>query len=403
MACTQKIIQGRIAGTSFLSCVLSAGSLQIIGTYMPALSDEFNVGSAVLGWICSFGYAMLCLAGPVAGVIINKAEPRWVVMTGGLIQASALILTYLAKTTTVLYFSLGLLPGFGASLVYVSAQISVATYFTSYYTTAVGIVISGTGVGIILLPPLIEKLIVVYGWRGAVLIHGALILNVLVMGALLPRHRGQQRIARNTDMTEKKKHKADPQYHQVSPNTDEGKVKSASKLSEVLESENHYLCWVLEVYLDEFFMAFPSMPRSCCRRQCIIMMTLIAAAVLTFVNPLANNYPGYVVSATCIGVTSGIQIPLVYTIIRRNVGSLRLATAVGMELLVDGLAIIVGGYLAGAIQQLSGNYSLSFYLVGSAYTLAVCFFLPVLLMERRAKTWTPIPTASAKTDVGTRV
>ncbi|XP_072051820.1 monocarboxylate transporter 13-like [Amphiura filiformis] len=220
MAGRQKIIHGRIVvGTLFLSYVLSVGLLQIIGAYMPALSDEFNVGSAILGWICSFGNAVLCLAGPVAGVIINKAEPRWVVMIGGLIQASGLILTYLAKTTTVLYFSLGLLPG-------------------------------------------------------------------------------------------------------------------------------------------------------------------------------------YVVSATGIGVTSGIQIPLLYTIIRRNVGTWQLSTAVGLELLIDGLGIMVGGYLAGAIQQLSGNYSLSFYLVGSAYTLAVCFFLPVLLMERRAKTWIPIPTA--KTEVGTR-
>ncbi|XP_072038211.1 monocarboxylate transporter 13-like isoform X2 [Amphiura filiformis] len=462
MAYRRKRTQGRIVvGTSFLSYVLSGASVQIIGAYMPALSDEFNVGSAVLGWICSFGYAMMCLAGPVAGVVINKAEPRWVVMTGGLIQASGLILTYLAKTTTVLYISLGLLPGFGASLVYVSAQISVATYFTSYYSTAIGIVLSGTGVGIILLSPLIEKLIVVYGWRGAVLIHGALILNVVVMGALLPRHRVQQKIARNTDMVETKKHKINQQYHQVSPNTDEGNMKSASKQAEVLESENvaneitlrnaktkWYLAHIqlftaspimVLVYLVTFFVnaaygaaithmynqivlsgysetkgalalsllgvgsllgrIFHGIPidAKIMLPSTLYMMTLIAAAVMTFVNPLANNYPGYVVSATGIGFLSGILFPLLYTIIRRNVGTWQLSTAVGLELLVDGLGIMVGGYIAGAIQQLSGNYSLSFYLVGSIYMLAVCFFLPVLLVERKAKTWINI------TEVGTRV
>ncbi|XP_072038209.1 monocarboxylate transporter 14-like [Amphiura filiformis] len=385
-------------------------------------------------------------------------------MTGGLIQASGLILTYLARTTTVLYFTLGLLPGFGASLVLVSTQISVATYFTTYYSTAIGIVYSGLGFGIVLLSPLIEKLIVVYGWRGAMLIHGALILNVVVMGALSPRHRVQQKIARNTDMVEK--YKTDQQYRQVSPNTDEGNMKSASKLSEVLESENvtneitlrnaetkWYLTHIqlfttspimVLVYLVTFFVnaaygaAITHMYNQIVLSGCsetkgalalsllgvgsllgrifhgipidakimlpstLYIMTLIAAAAITFVNPLANNYPGYVVSAAGIGVMSGIYFPLIYTIIRRSVGTCQLATAVGLELLMDGLGIMVGGYLVGAIQQLSGNYSLSFYLVGGIYILAVCFFLPVFLTERKAKTWMTIHTC-AKTKIGTRV
>ncbi|XP_072037460.1 monocarboxylate transporter 13-like [Amphiura filiformis] len=300
-------------------------------------------------------------------------------------------------------------------------------------------------------------------WRGV--IHGALILNVVVMGALSPRHRVQQKIARNTDVMDSKKHKVDLQYRQVSPNTDEGNMKSATKQAEVLESENvangitlrnaetkWYLTHIqlfttspimVLVYLVTFFVnvaygasithmynqivlsgysetkgalalsllgvgsllgrIFHGIPidAKIMLPSTLYMVTLIAAAVITFVNPLANNYPGYVVSATGIGVTSGILFPLLYTIMRRNVGTLQLSTAVGMELLVDGLGIMVGGYLAGATQQLSGNYSLSFYLVGSTYALAVCFFLPVLLVERRVKTWTHITTA--KTEDGTRL
>ncbi|XP_072039056.1 monocarboxylate transporter 13-like [Amphiura filiformis] len=282
------------------------------------------------------------------------------------------------------------------------------------------------------------------------------------MGACLPRHRVQQRIARNTDITKKKKHKP-AQYNQVSPNTDECKKESASKQAEVLESENvaneitlrnaetkWYLAHIqlfttspimVLVYLVIFLVhvaygaalthtynqivlsgysetkgalalsllgvgsllgrIFHGIPidAKIMLPSTLYMMTLIAAAVLTFVNPLANNYPVYVVSAAGIGVTSGIQIPLVYTIVRRNVGTWQLATAVGLELLMAGLGIMVGGYIAGAIQQLSGNYSLSFYLVGSAYTLSVCVFLPVLLVERRVKTWIHITTA--KTEDGT--
>ena len=51
---------------AFTAFLLSNGSIQVIGVYMTSLGDEFDVGSAMLGWICSLGFAINCMAGNTA-------------------------------------------------------------------------------------------------------------------------------------------------------------------------------------------------------------------------------------------------------------------------------------------------------------------------------------------------
>lgn len=60
----------------------------------------------------------------------------------------------------------------------------IAEYFKRYYSLAIGIVFSGAGIGGFVFPPVVQYLEVTYGWRGAMLVHAGIILNVMVLGAL---------------------------------------------------------------------------------------------------------------------------------------------------------------------------------------------------------------------------
>ena len=58
-------------------------------------------------------------------------------------------------------------------------------YFDKRRSLACGLIMCGYSVGVFLLPPLIQLSISMYGWQGALFILGALVLQVMVCGALL--------------------------------------------------------------------------------------------------------------------------------------------------------------------------------------------------------------------------
>lgn len=61
---------------------------------------------------------------------------------------------------------------------------SVTCYFEKYRSLATGIAVCGSGLGTFLFAPISEYLITEYGWRGALLIIAAVVLNCIILGAL---------------------------------------------------------------------------------------------------------------------------------------------------------------------------------------------------------------------------
>ena len=61
-----------------------------------------------------------------------------------------------------------------------ASLLCVAFYFDKKQSFAIGLTTCGIGVGSVWFPPLTEWLIKMYGWKGAVLITAAMILNCLV-------------------------------------------------------------------------------------------------------------------------------------------------------------------------------------------------------------------------------
>jgi MFS family permease len=62
--------------------------------------------------------------------------------------------------------------------------VSVTCYFEKYRSLATGIAVCGSGLGTFIFAPLTEYLITEYGWRGAMLIIAAIVLNCMILGAL---------------------------------------------------------------------------------------------------------------------------------------------------------------------------------------------------------------------------
>lgn len=61
----------------------------------------------------------------------------------------------------------------------------VGCYFRERKALAYGIAMSGSGIGTFVLAPVVQLLIELYSWRGALLVLSAFVANLCVCGALL--------------------------------------------------------------------------------------------------------------------------------------------------------------------------------------------------------------------------
>lgn len=75
--------------------------------------------------------------------------------------------------------------GLGFALCYTPAIAMVGTYFRQRKALAYGIAMSGSGIGTFVLAPVVQELMELYSWRGALLVLSAMVGNLCVCGALL--------------------------------------------------------------------------------------------------------------------------------------------------------------------------------------------------------------------------
>ncbi|MGH9901024.1 MAG: MFS transporter [Pyrinomonadaceae bacterium] len=118
------------------------------------------------------------LAAPFAGGLIDRYGPRKVMPVGALVTAGAL--AWLSQVTALwqLYVAFGVIAAAGCAMLHIVPLTTVVSqWFVRNRGTAIGIVAAGQGVGQVLMP-LLQYLIDQFGWRGAYLVLGAVILTV---------------------------------------------------------------------------------------------------------------------------------------------------------------------------------------------------------------------------------
>ena len=105
-------------------------------------------------------------------------------MIGFILATLGFVLTSFATRVEHLLLSYSLLLGIGLGASYVPCMSILAKYFGRRRALATGIAASGSGIGTCIFPVLVHGLQEQYGWRGALLILGAVNLNGVACGAL---------------------------------------------------------------------------------------------------------------------------------------------------------------------------------------------------------------------------
>ncbi len=169
---------------SFMINLISDGVSLSFGVIFMELVDYFGESKSKTAWVGSLFLSIPLITGPIASALTDNFGCRRIAICGSLMSASGFILGHFATKLEHLFIAFSI-SGFGLALCYVTSIVSVAYYFEKRRSLATGLAVCGTGFGTFLFAPLTIFLLNEYGWRGTLLILGAIFLNIVNFGALM--------------------------------------------------------------------------------------------------------------------------------------------------------------------------------------------------------------------------
>jgi MFS family permease len=112
------------------------------------------------------------------GALSDRIGARRVVGVGAGLLGAALLLSSQVRTAGQLYAAFGILGAIGASAFYVPLSATATRWFAARRGLAMGILSSGMGLGIFVVPPTARGLITLLGWRTTFALFGGLAWGV---------------------------------------------------------------------------------------------------------------------------------------------------------------------------------------------------------------------------------
>lgn len=169
---------------SFMVHIVTDGLTYSFGIFYAEFLTYFGEGKGKTALIVSILVGVTLSAGPISSSFVNRWGCQRVTVAGALLASTCVVLSAFATNILTLIFTVGIGAGFGFGLIYLPAIVSVTVWFERYRSLATGIAVCGSGLGTFLFAPLTSYLIAEYGWRGAIAIIGALVLNCVPLGLM---------------------------------------------------------------------------------------------------------------------------------------------------------------------------------------------------------------------------
>ncbi len=175
--------------SAFLATFSVFGVAYSFGEFFGPMADEFGTDrstTALFFSITTFAYFGL---GIISGRVADRVGPRKVLIFGAVVMVVGLLLTAEVSSIQLGYLTYGLGVGIGVACCYVPMVAAVGGWFVERRTLALGLAVAGIGFGTLVLVPVIEQVIEVYGWRNAYrffAVTTGILLAIAAVGAHRP-------------------------------------------------------------------------------------------------------------------------------------------------------------------------------------------------------------------------
>lgn len=155
------------------------------GVFLPALTEEFNIGQGSASFFFSLTSLLFFGLGIVTGPLSDRVGARLLIVAGGVLIAAGLWFTADAASLVEAYLCYGAGIGVGVSCIFVPVVAAVSQQFEKRRSLALGITVSGIGLGTLVVAPVSGSLIESLGWRETYRIYAVVSAVVLILSGLL--------------------------------------------------------------------------------------------------------------------------------------------------------------------------------------------------------------------------
>ncbi len=167
---------------SFLVAMVVVGLYVSTGVFFKPMLNDFGWARATLSAPLAVASSVNGLLSILMGGLADKIGPRKVVILCGVLAGAGYLLMAWASSIWQLYLFLGVLIGTGMSVL-VPLVSTVARWFVRRRTFMTGFVVAGGGVGGFIVPLIANWLITSYGWRQSFLYLGMAFLVIVLAAA----------------------------------------------------------------------------------------------------------------------------------------------------------------------------------------------------------------------------
>ncbi|HEY0848735.1 MAG TPA: MFS transporter [Bradyrhizobium sp.] len=171
----------------FALSVLGRGLGESFTVFLKPISESFGWDRAQVVSVYSLSWLMSGLTAPLVGRLFDRSGPRTVYTLGLLLLGGAFLAASHAQSLWQFQLTVGLCVGLGIALVgNVPNSILLGRWFGPRLPTAMAVVYSAMGAGVLVLLPASQLLIDHIGWRDSYQWFGIVVLCLVVPLMLLP-------------------------------------------------------------------------------------------------------------------------------------------------------------------------------------------------------------------------
>jgi OFA family oxalate/formate antiporter-like MFS transporter len=178
------IFYGYIIITAAFFIIFAAYGVRFsYGVFFKPMAEELGYDSATTSAAFSISMLLEGVFSLVMGGMADRFGPRKVLMASSILVGAGYCLMPLVHSFWQLYLFYGVILGVGMGGMFVPIISMTARWFTARRSLMTGIVSSGAGIGILVIPPSAAIIIERYGWRSTFLAMGIAIVVIVLLAA----------------------------------------------------------------------------------------------------------------------------------------------------------------------------------------------------------------------------
>lgn len=189
----------RVLAAAFTGVMVSFAPIvpYTFSLFLDPLHAAFGWKREAMGGAFALAAITVALVSPLIGILLDRFPPRRIIIPGILVFAGGLAALSQLTSHIVQFYATFLIIGLVANT---TAQFAytrtILTWFTTHRGIALALLLSGSGVGSILIPPFTEWMIQHHGWRSGFILLACIATLGLPLTVLLVRNRPEAEIVR---------------------------------------------------------------------------------------------------------------------------------------------------------------------------------------------------------------